>query len=272
MIWTEPAWIERATAWIRSHVAVAGEIEQPHVRPWSTVMRVPSAGGAVWFKASMPLLAREAGVIEVLARRRSELVPELLAVEHRNGWMLQTDGGSRLREVAAGEESRRFWAELLPLYAELQVETAADVAELLAAGAPDRRLAALPELAKEVVGDGALVRHVARLAGELAALGLPETIQHDDFHDGNVFVRDGRYVFFDWGDSCVSHPFFTLVVTLGSIAYARGLSEDAPSSTGCGTRTSSRGRGSRRCRSSGEPSRAPTFSATSPGRSPGTSS
>ncbi len=49
---------------------------------------------------------------------------------------------------------------------------------------------------------------------ELAGYGLPETIQHDDFHDGQVFVRDGRYLLLDWGDACVSHPFFTLAVTL----------------------------------------------------------
>jgi len=55
---------------------------------------------------------------------------------------------------------------------------------------------------------------------QLAALGVPETIQHDDLHDGNVFVRDARYLFFDWGDSCVSHPFLSMTVTLyGVIAH-----------------------------------------------------
>ena len=47
-----------------------------------------------------------------------------------------------------------------------------------------------------------------------AGLGVPETIQHDDLHDGQVFVRDGNYLFFDWGDSVVSHPFFSMSVTL----------------------------------------------------------
>ena len=52
---------------------------------------------------------------------------------------------------------------------------------------------------------------------ELGAFGLPETIQHDDFHDGQVYVRDGRYLLLDWGDACVTHPFFTLAVTLGGV-------------------------------------------------------
>jgi hypothetical protein len=63
---------------------------------------------------------------------------------------------------------------------------------------------------------------------ELAAYELPETIQHDDLHDGQVFVRNGGYLFFDWGDACVSHPFFTLVVTFAVLAYKLGLDYDSP--------------------------------------------
>jgi len=58
---------------------------------------------------------------------------------------------------------------------------------------------------------------VRKLCAELAGYGLPETIQHDDFHDGQVYVRDGRYHLLDWGDACVSHPFFTLSVTLEGV-------------------------------------------------------
>ena len=53
----------------------------------------------------------------------------------------------------------------------------------------------------------------------LAGHGIPETIQHDDLHDGNAFVRDGRYLVFDWGDSCVSHPFHSLVVMMRALVY-----------------------------------------------------
>ena len=28
---------------------------------------------------------------------------------------------------------------------------------------------------------------------------------------------DGRYLFFDWGDACVGHPFFTMSVTLEGV-------------------------------------------------------
>ena len=50
----------------------------------------------------------------------------------------------------------------------------------------------------------------------LADFGIPATLQHDDLHDANVFVGDGRYRFFDWGDAVVAHPFFSLLVRCGS--------------------------------------------------------
>ena len=57
---------------------------------------------------------------------------------------------------------------------------------------------------------------------------IPDTIQHDDLHDGQVFVRDGHYRILDWGDACVSHPFYSLSVILRSIAYTFKLRHDAP--------------------------------------------
>jgi aminoglycoside phosphotransferase (APT) family kinase protein len=86
---------------------------------------------------------------------------------------------------------------------------------------PDFRLSVLPdEYAALVETEGMeqrfrdAVPRVREMAEELASYGVTETLQHDDLHDGNVFVRDGRHLILDWGDAVVSHPFFTLSVTL----------------------------------------------------------
>jgi aminoglycoside phosphotransferase (APT) family kinase protein len=57
----------------------------------------------------------------------------------------------------------------------------------------------------------------------LASFGIPETIHHDDFHDGNIFIHDGRVIFTDWGESAVTHPFFTLVVIMRSVDNSMGV-------------------------------------------------
>ncbi len=68
--WTSPRFLDEADAWIRSQVHVVGEIEQPHVRPWSTVLRVPSDGEVLWFKAVSDGHAFEVPLTAILARLR----------------------------------------------------------------------------------------------------------------------------------------------------------------------------------------------------------
>jgi Phosphotransferase enzyme family len=164
----------------------------------------------------------------VLAERRPDAVPPLLAVDLERGWMLMADAGERLREIVARERSLERWLDILPLYAGVQVDLAPRAEELVSLGVPDMRLAVLPARFEafldevgpslgddELVGRArAVVPWVREAAAELATHGIPETVQHDDFHDGQVFVKDGRYLLMDWGDACVSHPFFTLSVTL----------------------------------------------------------
>ena len=117
------SWLEAAHAWIAGELgaSISGPIEQPHVRAWSTVLRVPTDDGPVWFKANMPALSQEAAIVSVLVRRRPDLVPELLAVDLERGWMLQADGGTRLRESGLVPAC---WEEVLPVYAELQLDLA----------------------------------------------------------------------------------------------------------------------------------------------------
>ncbi|MGH3131539.1 MAG: hypothetical protein ACRDNX_12030 [Gaiellaceae bacterium] len=96
-------------------MSVAGPIEQPHVRPWSTVLRVPTSDGDVWFKANMAVSMHEAAVVRLLAGRRPDCTPPLLAADLERGWMLIGDGGARLREVLERERDLGRWDDVLPL-------------------------------------------------------------------------------------------------------------------------------------------------------------
>jgi hypothetical protein len=246
MVWTRADWLAEAHAWIEGELArlgstVTGPIEQPHVYPWATVLRVPTPDGDVWFKANAPELAFEARLVDLLAERRPDCVPPLLARDLESGWMLMADAGTRVRDLVEAESDLDCWLTILPLYAGLQLDLMGDVEELLARGVPDLRLARLPGLYEELLDDLAdsvpgeelepllaEVDRVRMLAEQLEAFAIPESIQHDDLHDGQVFRRDGRYLLLDWADSCVSHPFFTLSVTLeGNLAWGLEDVEDS---------------------------------------------
>lgn len=204
------------------------------------MLRVPTSEGLLFYKEPEPALAHEARLIEILARRRPELVTEVVASDE-SGRMLMRDGGEPLSELLDQNLEVRYWEEALPLYAELQVAAMPDADELLAAGAFDRRSEVLPQLYEELMVTSvpglstheyealrALSPDVARACADLAASPLPETINNDDFTNGSIFVRDGAYRFLDWGDSCVSHPFMTLTVTLRVIELRHGLPASSP--------------------------------------------
>src|SRR5436190_7596172 len=130
-----------AEDWIRTHVEPVGAVETAHERPWATVLRVPLAGGAAWFKACGPVQAFEPRLTAELFARWPDRVPEVLAHDEDRGWLLLADAGTPVRELGNPPET---WLAGLPLYAELQRGEAGRANEHLAHSVPDLRVAALP--------------------------------------------------------------------------------------------------------------------------------
>jgi hypothetical protein len=226
-----------AEAWIRSLVRPSGPIETLRVRPWSTVLRVPVDGGLAWFKACAAVQAFEPRLSAGLAARWPDRVAEVLGYDEERAWLLLADAGTAFRESGNSPEA---WLRVLPRYAELQRGEARFVADHLAHGVPDLRVALLParypdllrpDLPVEPEGRERLRRFTSRftlLCEELAAYGVPESIQHDDLHMANVYADRGRLRVVDWGDSSISHPFASLVVTFRFLVDVDGMRPDDP--------------------------------------------
>jgi aminoglycoside/choline kinase family phosphotransferase len=201
-----------------------------HERPWSRVLRVPTVEEDLYLKQCAPVQAFEVPLTVALAERWPDRVPQVVAADPERAWLLLRDAGTRLRE--SGDLGT--YTRALELYGELQREEVAHVDELLALGVPDVRLPVVAAAYEpffeddhglerdEVAGLRALAPRFHELCAELETFGLPDSIQHDDLHDGNVFVRDGRVAIFDWGDSSVAHPLWSLVKPLRD-AGDRGL-------------------------------------------------
>jgi hypothetical protein len=251
--WTQPYWFNEASVWIhveleRRGIHIIGSIEQQHLSPWSTVLRVPTDAGNIFFKATAPVNVYEVALTETLALWRPGYIVPVLASDRERGWMLMPDGGTRLREIIRADHDIRHWYQVLQVYVELQIEMSPRVDDLLALGVPDRRLATLLLQYEQLLTDHELLRidlsqgltteqHrrliqlvpcVAERCEQLAQYRIPETLHHGDFGDGNVFMQDGRCRFFDWGDACIGHPFFSLRTTLVSLEFSLGLEEDSP--------------------------------------------
>ncbi len=230
--------IPEARSWIRRRVTPTAEIEVTHERPWATVMRVPVAGGAVWFKACAPSQSFEPRLTADLFARWPDLVTEVIALNESRGWLLLGDAGTAVRERGNPPEA---WLEALPRYAELQKAETEHATEHLGHGVPDLRLAQLPSAYQRLLDHdlplepaeklrlAGFAPRFAQLCTELAARGIPDSIQHDDLHLANLFEdAAGRLRVLDWGDASVGHPFFSLVVTFRFLASFNGLAPDDP--------------------------------------------
>jgi len=245
--WSQPGWRERAEGWIAGRIAAlgsepSGSVREVKLRPWSAVLAAPTTGGDVYFKANLPALANEPALTRVLARIDPEHVVPVAAEEPGERWMLQPDGGPLMRDRLDGGDVLGMWVEMIGLYGRLQVHAAAHVDDMLAAGAPDRRLGTLPGLYERLAAaEPGLPRsdesfsaeeheRLLGLAGVLCELterldtaGVPASIDHSDLHAGNVLAPDSGYAFFDWHEGAVTHPFFSMTVVMRSVAHSHGF-------------------------------------------------
>ena len=126
--WLDPEWRAGALAWAEAELAalgrsVVGSWEQPHVRPWSTAIRIPTDGGTVWFKASGPGSAHEGPLLEVFRASGARHVLLPFARHSAHPWLLFEDGGPTLRATrpdGTGDHDIAAWERILAEYAALQ--------------------------------------------------------------------------------------------------------------------------------------------------------
>ncbi|KUO17428.1 phosphotransferase [Streptomyces dysideae] len=249
--WERDAWRDAALGWAADELAAHGlrvtGRRSVRLRPWSVLVRLsvegdgrPSGGGngrvhdTVWFKANPPASAFEAGLTWALSRWVPEHVLTPLAVDADRSWSLLPDGGELFRDVLdRGPTDPHAWEEPLRRYASLQraLVPYADEIELL--GVPGARTATLPEVFDRAVAANtvlsgadrerlrALRPRLADWCAELAAVGVPDSLDHSDLHEGQLFHPvPGRFTFFDWGDAAVTHPLCSFLV-IGRTARER---------------------------------------------------
>ena len=214
-----------------------GPIETTHARPWATVKRVPTAAGPVSFKACAPVQAFEQGqpgAICAMARPSRGVYGH----DEERAWLLLTDAGEAVGDVGNPPES---WLAALPHYAELQNGETDYADDHVRHGVPDLRLAGLPAqfgtswvrrplpLTDDEIDTDAwpqrLIRHDVRRARHP---WRSQSVQHDDLHMANLYSDHGRFRVLDWGDSCIGHPFASLVETFRFLEERNGLPPDDP--------------------------------------------
>ncbi len=254
LLWTQPEWIEQAHTWIQQSLAASGctltgPIEQFHIRIWSTLMRCTTDAGLAYFKACVP--ATEPRLTVFLRGIQPENMPDLIAFDLEQGWMLMRDAGPMLRAYLKTPADLRMIEPALARFAGLQIAVSAHPEQFLSMGALDRRLDRLPGMFADTLSEPEILRlgendgitkeqhrqllailpRYTEMCQQLQTYRVPQTLHHDDFHDGNIFISGApgqyRFVFSDWGESCVAHPFFSIMLCLRSAGSRAGFPDEA---------------------------------------------
>jgi hypothetical protein len=245
--WAYPGWLDRARAWIHEQLVLQGlelrgEIVQ--VRKWciTCMLRVPTTGGDLYFKAVPPTFAREIAVTRHVMQRCPQLVPQLVASNESERWLLLRDfGGQALSTL----EDAAVWQQVVTDFAMLQQQALLlDLPAMQSLGALDYRAETLPQKLVDLLDDSGLLRPDEHLPAEeierlrsavprvrllcqaLADFELPLVLMHGDFHPWNVAAREGGSVFYDWTDASLGHLFFDIALFLS--AAERELLRDDP--------------------------------------------
>jgi hypothetical protein len=198
--WARSGWLERATAWVDEIAHLTGEPREVRSWPLSAMYAFDTSLGSVYLKACLSIWRHEPAVTAHLARRHPGAVPDVVAVDDHEGWLLMRElTGAEVHELGL-EAIRR----MLRVVAELQRAWIGHDADLLALGAPHRPLDQLRKTAPDL----------AHLGDRLAVLAIPETIVHGDLHQWNAILQDGRVVVLDWSDAALAHPFLDLAPVL----------------------------------------------------------
>ncbi len=236
--WSQPGWLADMTAWIDGCLATAGTRRRGPItetRTWerSTVMTFLTDRGRMWAKAVPEVFAHEIAVTSLLADIDPGIVPPVLAADVALGRLItiHVDGP----QLATVGDDGTAWPATLARLAELQRVLALEPSTLSMAGVVPAPLSDLAEAVPRLLEDDALLgvgrpgglmsgqaaalrdRTPALVAAcrELAASGVPDSLEHGDLGPDEVILGEMGPVFLDWSDGSITHPFLSAASLLG---------------------------------------------------------
>jgi hypothetical protein len=196
--------------------------------PWSTIYCFETSKGRVFLKTMAEPFSIEPTLLTFISENVSQHVPQVIATNLTLRCFLMNDAGVCLRDILKNAFDEKYFGSIFQIYADIQIACIPYVEKLIATGLNDWRLKNLPTLFQNFLNeetllmkDGLSQQEIEKLkksiptfinlCDSLAAYGIPETLEHGDFHDNNVLIKDQNVAINDWGDACISHPFFSFL-------------------------------------------------------------
>jgi len=232
--WEQEGWFATAREWIqqslkRLHIQQAGPVEQYRAfRTTSNILRVPTSGRYVYFKACMSAQPPEATLTRALAEKWPQYIEKPLLVDEERNWMLSFDYG-------APQQVRPSYADypqVAQMLADIQLGSLESMSEWRRMGCIETSLDQLSEFAGNLDGlSGLLTAGGGEMAlsneeltalssgagqlqaavEKLAAHGIPDMLVHPDLWFTNINRKASGFALYDWSGTRIAHPFLSLL-------------------------------------------------------------
>lgn len=212
--------------------------------PWSTVICFSSSKGLIYLKQTPASLSLEPKILQLLVDRFHAPVPVVIRSNEDHHCFLMQDAGQTLRTVLKAEFQSDLLRQAIQQYTPIQRSTEVHVETFLALGVPDWRLETFPRLFDHLIQQSDWLKaegltdqeqqtlhHLSPVISEqcerLSQYQIPQTVVQNDFHTNNILfdVKTKKLSFIDWGETVISHPFFSLHTFLHQATLHHGLKE-----------------------------------------------
>ncbi|MGD9592444.1 MAG: phosphotransferase [Candidatus Berkiella sp.] len=214
--------------------------------PWSIVLRFLTTNGCFYLKQTPPDLFVELEIIKLIQENIPiASVPSIVMENvHLNCFLMESCGDFSLRTKFKGTIDQALLIKGLHAYIDVMRSSERDL-DLFAGLIPDWRIKQIPGLFVELIenndlllDEGLTQDEIQKLKALLPSIELScelllkyqvkETLVNADFNENNLIIdeKSQKIAIIDWGESVLSHPFFSIASHLRNNARRYKLALD----------------------------------------------
>lgn len=206
---------------------------------YSMVYKIQTEQGDFYLKKTPKDLFLEPDVISFLNVRHCMNVPKFVAKNDLlNCFLMTSCGNESLRHLFKGQAETNQIGQGINNFTKIQRVLENSLSDMQSIQIPDWRLNKFPHLYRHLIlqeqlllDDGMTKQEIdqlhllegncTNLCNELLNFGIPETINHNDFHENNMILDKSteNISIIDWGEAVITHPFFSLNGCLWNITH-----------------------------------------------------
>jgi aminoglycoside/choline kinase family phosphotransferase len=239
-----PATKEQAIEWALDYLASNNKdriISHEHMTEtsYSTVYKIITSKNTFYLKQTPPALSTEFQTLAYLHKQQCSHIPTIIAENKALCcFLMESCGDVTLRSFFQEQVDLALLNMGIMNYTKIQRSTEHKITESMNLNTPDWRVERVPFLYRQLIAqeelllsDGLSKEELAqlnqayaictKLCKSLSSYRIPETINHCDFQENNMILdqKTREVSIIDWGETVISHPFFSLCGCLWNMTY-----------------------------------------------------